>query len=97
MALKFSHHSELFVARIDLLKLSSSLVQIFKQFQNLPAPNYQFFVDLLNESIREQVASCMEASYQSMSVVDASKMLFMDPVKQGPVLKEYAGKRGRGG
>ena len=97
MALKFSHHSELFVARIDLLKLSSSLVQIFKQFQNLPAPNYQFFVDLLNESIREQVASCMEASYQSMSVVDASKMLFMDPVKQGPVLKEYAGKRGRVG
>jgi len=74
--------------------MEGSYNKIFKQFQNLPAPNYQFFVDLLNESIREQVASCMEASYQSMSVVDASKMLFMDPVKQGPVLKEYAGKRG---
>ena len=70
------------------------LFQIFKQFQNLPAPNYQFFVDLLFESIREQVATCMEASYQTMSVEAAAKMLFMDPIRQGPLFNEYAAKRG---
>ena len=65
---------------------------MFKQLQNLPAPNYQFFVDLLFESIREQVATCMEASYQTMAKDSAAKMLFMDPVK--PNFNEYVAKRG---
>jgi len=74
--------------------MQGSYNKIFKQSQNLPAPNFQFFVDLLFDSIREQVATCMEASYKTMEVVAAGKMLFLDAVKQAPLLQEYAAKRG---
>lgn len=74
--------------------MQGSYNKIFKQSQNLPAPNFQFFVDLLFDSIREQVATCMEASYRTMEVVAAGKMLFIDAVRQGPLLQEYAEKRG---
>lgn len=74
--------------------MQGSYNKIFKQCQNLPSPSYQFFVDLLFESIREQVASCMEASYPSMSAESAAKMLFLDTARQGPRFKEYAAHRG---
>jgi len=74
--------------------MQGSYNKIFKQSQNLPAPNFQFFVDLLFDSIRDQVATCMEASYQIMPVPAAAKMLFLDPVRQGSLLKEYSAKRG---
>lgn len=74
--------------------MQGSYNKIFKLCQNLPAPNFQFFVDLLFDSIRDQIATCMEASYQSMSIQSAAKMLTLDPVRQGAALKEYAAKRG---
>jgi len=74
--------------------MQGSYNKIFKQCQNLPAPNFQFFVDLLFDSIREQVATCMEASYQSMSADAAAKMILMDSAKQKPLFNEYAAKRG---
>jgi len=68
--------------------------KIFKRYQNLPAENFQFFVDLLFNSIRDQVASCMEASYVHLPVADAAKMLFLDETKQAQQLKTYANQRG---
>jgi len=101
LELQLLHFSEIqtnhflkFPVEYEECLMQGSYNKIFKQFQNLPAPNYQFFVDLLFESIREQVATCMEASYQTMSVEAAAKMLFMDPIRQGPLFNEYAAKRG---
>jgi len=87
-----SNHFLKFPIEFEECLMQGSYNKMFKQLQNLPAPNYQFFVDLLFESIREQVATCMEASYQSMAKDSAAKMLFMDPVK--PNFNEYVAKRG---
>jgi len=87
-----SNHFLKFPIEFEECLMQGSYNKMFKQLQNLPAPNYQFFVDLLFESIREQVATCMEASYQTMAKDSAAKMLFMDPVK--PNFNEYVAKRG---
>ena len=45
---------------------------------NLPAESYAFFVDKLLDTIRDEIASCMEKAYDSITVKECAKMLQLD-------------------
>ena len=58
---------------------------------NVPAHNYTFFMDILIVTIRNEIASCVEKAYTSISVPEAGKMLMMESQEQ---LETYVGERG---
>ena len=45
---------------------------------NVPADSYKFFVRRLMNTIRDEIASCMEVSYAEMPVRECGKMLQLD-------------------
>jgi len=57
---------------------------------NVPAENFTFFIDILLGTIRDEIASCLEKAYSSISCGEAARMLNL---REGE-LAEYG--RGRG-
>ncbi len=45
---------------------------------NVPAESYSFFIDKLLDTIRDEIASCMEKAYEQISVKECAKMLQLD-------------------
>ena len=45
---------------------------------NVPAESYKFFIDRLLETIRDEIASCMEKAYERISIKACAKMLQID-------------------
>lgn len=57
---------------------------------NVPAESYTFFINKLLETIREEIASCMEAAYERISLKECAKMLQVDDKTTG----QYVAARG---
>lgn len=47
-----------------------------------PQDEYRFFVDLLMDMIRNEIASCEEKAYDSLALHDAATLLFFDNLEQ---------------
>jgi len=45
---------------------------------NVPADSYKFFIDVLLVTIRDEIASCMEKSYEDIDAEECRKMLHLD-------------------
>ncbi|KAG8229895.1 hypothetical protein J437_LFUL009759 [Ladona fulva] len=70
--------------------IEGSYNKIFLAKGNVPAESYDFFIDILLDTIRDEIAACMEKAYEKMSLNEAARMLNLPNVK---ALKEYAAKR----
>lgn len=67
--------------------------KIFLSKANLPSPYYTFFMDILLETVRGEIAKCMEKAYKNLSCQEAARLLFLDgPDSQKKVL-DYGTKR----
>ena len=58
---------------------------------NIPASNYNFFMDILFVTIRNEIASCIEKAYVTISILEAAKKLMMDSRED---LERYVRERG---
>jgi len=56
--------------------MEGSYNKVFLSKGNVPAPSYNFFIDILLRTIREEIASCMEAAYKRILFAEAGKMLY---------------------
>lgn len=56
--------------------MEGSYNKVFLSKGNVPSPSYNFFIDILLRTIREEIASCMERAYKRISLVEASNMLY---------------------
>lgn len=45
---------------------------------NVPAESFTFFINKLLDTIRDEIASCMEKAYEHISLKECAKMLQMD-------------------
>jgi len=45
---------------------------------NVPAESYKFFIDVLLVTIRDEIASCLEKSYENIDAEECRKMLHLD-------------------
>ncbi|XP_023319554.1 26S proteasome non-ATPase regulatory subunit 8 [Eurytemora carolleeae] len=57
---------------------------------NVPAESFNYFIDILLNTVRNEIASCMEKAYNDMSCSDAARML---SIEQGE-LESYGAERG---
>ncbi|CAN8000626.1 unnamed protein product, partial [Ixodes hexagonus] len=67
------------------------LCAVFLSKGNVPSPSYTFFTDILLDTVRDEIASCIEKAYERISGPDVTRMLFLDAPKQTAA---YATKRG---
>ena len=71
--------------------MEGSFHKVFLLRGNVPAQNYNFFIDILIGTIRNEIASCVEKAYPSISRLEAAKMLMIDSVDE---LEGYVQERG---
>jgi len=55
---------------------------------NVPSKSYTFFINLLLQTIRTEIASCMEKAYEQISLKDCTKMLQLDSKDANKLIKE---------
>lgn len=56
--------------------MEGSYNKVFLSKGNVPSPSYNFFMDILLRTIREEIASCMEAGYKRILFAEAGNMLY---------------------
>ena len=56
---------------------SRFFLQIFLAKGNVPAKNYNFFMDILLDTIRGEIAICLEKAYEKTSLKDVARMLYL--------------------
>ena len=70
--------------------MEGSYNKVFLSKGNVPSPTYNFFIDILLRTIREEIASCMEAAYNRILFTEAGNMLYF---KKHEELVEFAKER----
>ncbi|XP_046982289.1 26S proteasome non-ATPase regulatory subunit 8 isoform X1 [Schistocerca americana] len=70
--------------------MEGSYNKIFLAKGNVPAENYNFFIDILLDTIRNEIATCLEKSYEKISVQEAARMLNMASLA---AMKKYGEKK----
>ncbi|CAG8511400.1 9059_t:CDS:2 [Scutellospora calospora] len=56
--------------------MEGSYNKVWNSREQVPAPEYRFFIDILMGTIRSEIASCSEKAYSSLPLVDAATLLF---------------------
>ncbi|XP_046561962.1 26S proteasome non-ATPase regulatory subunit 8-like isoform X1 [Haliotis rubra] len=67
--------------------MEGSYNKVFLARGNVPAENYNFFIDILLNTIRDEIAGCIEKAYERIALTEAGRMLFFESQKP---MKEYA-------
>eukprot|EP00051_Salpingoeca_urceolata_P017593 m.241530 g.241530 ORF g.241530 m.241530 type:complete len:268 (+) comp18999_c0_seq12:1118-1921(+) len=57
--------------------MEGSYNKVFQSRHSTPAASYVFFVDRLMDTVRLEIAACLEKSYEKLSVANAQKLLFL--------------------
>ncbi|KAH7916324.1 SAC3/GANP/Nin1/mts3/eIF-3 p25 family-domain-containing protein [Hygrophoropsis aurantiaca] len=71
--------------------MEGSYSKVWNAREEAPAEEYKFFVDSLMGTIRNEIASCEEAAYDSLPLKDAATLLFFTSQSD---LQKFAQQRG---
>ncbi|XP_056663949.1 26S proteasome non-ATPase regulatory subunit 8-like [Monodelphis domestica] len=71
--------------------MEGSYNKVFLAKGNIPAESYTFFIDILLDTIRDEIAGCIEKAYEKILFAEATRILFFTNPKK---MTEYAKKRG---
>ncbi|ELU07645.1 hypothetical protein CAPTEDRAFT_162401 [Capitella teleta] len=75
---------------IEQYLMEGSYNKVFLARGNVPADSYNFFIDILLDTIREEIAGCLEKAYEKIAISEAARMLFFDSEKP---MREYSAGR----
>lgn len=62
--------------------MEGSYNKVWNARQDVPAKEYLFFIDILMETIRNEIASCSEKAYASLPLADAATILFFKDLEE---------------
>ncbi|KAH7924037.1 hypothetical protein BV22DRAFT_1105717 [Leucogyrophana mollusca] len=71
--------------------MEGSYSKVWNAREEAPAEEYKFFIDSLMGTIRNEIASCEEAAYESLPLKDAATLLFFTSQSD---LQKFAQQRG---
>ncbi|XP_040035801.2 26S proteasome non-ATPase regulatory subunit 8 [Gasterosteus aculeatus] len=71
--------------------MEGSYNKVFLAKGNIPAESYTFFIDILLDTIRDEIAGCIEKAYEQIQFSEATRVLFFSSPKK---MTDYAKKRG---
>ncbi|XP_002731397.2 26S proteasome non-ATPase regulatory subunit 8-like [Saccoglossus kowalevskii] len=87
-------HSNIYIKHpvsMEQYLMEGSYNKVFLAKGNVPAESYNYFIDILLGTIRDEIAACTEKAYEKIAFSEAARMLFYQKQKE---MKEYATKRG---
>jgi len=70
--------------------MEGSYNKVFVARDSVPAASYKFFMDNLLNTIRDEIASCIEKAYEKISFTESMKMMYYDSRQQ---MQTYAQER----
>jgi len=62
---------------IEQYLMEGSYNKIFLAKGNVPAKSYNLFMDILLDTIRGEIATCLESAFEKISAKDAARMLYL--------------------
>lgn len=62
--------------------MEGSYNKVFLSKGSVPADSYTFFIDILLDTIRDEIAGCIEKTFDQISVNEAARLLFFNDAKQ---------------
>jgi len=77
--------------RLERWLMEGSYAKVWSAREDAPTDEYEFFVDELMGTIRNEIASCEEAAYDSLPLKDAATLLFF--TNQSELLRFAEGRR----
>uniref|UniRef100_A0A8C9PWP4 26S proteasome non-ATPase regulatory subunit 8 n=1 Tax=Spermophilus dauricus TaxID=99837 RepID=A0A8C9PWP4_SPEDA len=76
---------------IEQYLMEGSYNKVFLAKGNILAESYTFFIDILLDTIRDEIAGCIEKAYEKILFIEATRILFFNTPRK---MTEYAKKRG---
>ncbi|CAH1792035.1 unnamed protein product, partial [Owenia fusiformis] len=76
---------------IEQYLMEGSYNKVFLARGNVPADSYNFFMDILLNTIRDEIAACIEKAYERIAFSEAARMLYFESQKP---MRKYAEERG---
>ncbi|XP_037038386.1 26S proteasome non-ATPase regulatory subunit 8 [Bradysia coprophila] len=70
--------------------MEGSYNKIFLAKDNVPSPNYAVFMDILLDTVRGEIAACLETSYDKISLKEAARRLNLKSEKE---VADYGAKK----
>ncbi|XP_071962683.1 26S proteasome non-ATPase regulatory subunit 8-like [Antedon mediterranea] len=62
--------------------MEGSYNKVFLAKGNVPADSYNFFIDILLDTIRLEIAACAVKAYERIALTEATRLLFFKTVKE---------------
>ncbi|XP_054711664.1 26S proteasome non-ATPase regulatory subunit 8-like [Uloborus diversus] len=87
-------HSNVYIKHpvsMEQYLMEGSYNKVFLSGDNVPAESYNFFINILLDTVRNEIAACIEKAYERLALNEASRMLFFTNKKD---MTDYAKKRG---
>jgi len=63
--------------------------QIFQAKSNVPSDTYNFFMNILSNTLRNEIAECLQKAYKKVSINSATKMLNFNSTNE---MNDFANK-----
>ncbi|NXV56339.1 PSMD8 ATPase, partial [Molothrus ater] len=85
-------HGNLFIRHpvsLEQYLMEGSYNKVFLAKGNIPAESYTFFIDILLDTIRDEIAGCIEAAYERILFPEAARILFFSSPRK---MTDYAKK-----
>ena len=80
------HNFVTYPIRLERQLMVGSYDEVLRAATSEIPPSYEFFVSNLAQTVRDNIADCLEVAYNTMSLSAAAAMMRMDSVEE---LKEY--------
>lgn len=64
--------------RLEQFIMEGSYNKVIMMKDNVPAESYSFFINKLLDTIRDEIASCMEKAYEQIGANECARMLQLD-------------------
>jgi 26S proteasome regulatory subunit N12 len=91
-------HSTIFIqhpVQLEQYLMEGSYNKVVAAASQVPAESYKFFMDILVETVRDEIADCCERAYTSLRLADAQEMLMCDSLEAlRQFVDEKEGERG---
>ncbi|TRY74962.1 hypothetical protein TCAL_04966 [Tigriopus californicus] len=83
--------------RLEQFIMEGNYNKVIMMKDNVPAESYSFFINKLMDTIRDEIASCMEKAYEQISSKDCTQMLQLDSKAGSTYIKERGWNVGKDG
>eukprot|EP01114_Cavostelium_apophysatum_P000319 TRINITY_DN1029_c0_g1_i1.p1 TRINITY_DN1029_c0_g1~~TRINITY_DN1029_c0_g1_i1.p1 ORF type:complete len:315 (+),score=57.89 TRINITY_DN1029_c0_g1_i1:134-946(+) len=87
------HFQDVYVrhaVQLEQYMMEGSYNKILKAKDSVPAPSYAFFMDQLMNTVRNEIAGCIDIAYNQLKIADAQKLLGFSSSEQ---VRAYAAQR----